>query len=73
MAQTNSNARFAVCVEDKDCEDLERGKIYPVLPDVKARKEGYLRIVDESGEDYLYPGACFVFVELPRKARNALS
>lgn len=73
MAQSNSKSRFAVCVEDKDCEDLERGKIYPVLPDAKARKEGYLRIVDESGEDYLYPGTYFVFVELPRKAREALS
>lgn len=73
MTQSNSKTRFAVCVEDKDCEDLERGKVYPVLPDAKARREGYLRVVDESGEDYLYPEAYFVFIELPRKAKDALS
>lgn len=73
MAQSNLKTRFAICVESKDCEDLEKGKVYPVLPDVKSKKEGYIRVVDESGEDYLYPEAYFVFVELPRKAKDALS
>ena len=66
-------SRFAICIENKDCDDLERGKVYAVLPDTKAKKEGFLRIVDESGEDYLYPESYFVFIELPRKAKVALS
>ena len=66
-------SRYAVCVESKDCEDLERGKVYAVLSDAKAKKEGFLRIVDESGDDYLYPESYFVFIDLPRKAKVALS
>jgi len=63
---------FALCVEDKDCEDLEKRKIYQVLPDEEAEKEGYLRVIDESGEDYLYPQSYFVLVQLPREAQEAL-
>lgn len=63
---------FALCVENKDCEDLERRKIYQVLPDEEAAKEGYLRVIDESGEDYLYPQSYFVLVHLPREAQEAL-
>ena len=66
-------SRFAICIENKDCDDLKRGKVYLVLPDTKAKKEGFLRIVDESGEDYLYPESYFVFIELPRKAKVVLS
>ena len=51
---------------------MEKRKIYPVLPDDEAEKEGYLRIIDESGEDYLYPQSYFVLVELPREAQEAL-
>ena len=64
--------KFALCVENKDCEDLERRKIYQVLPDEEAGKEGFLRIVDESGDDYLYPQSYFVLVQLPREAQEAL-
>jgi hypothetical protein len=63
---------FALCVKNKDCEDLEKRKIYQVLPDAKAEKEGYLRIIDESGDDYLYPKSYFVLVELSLKAQEAL-
>jgi hypothetical protein len=63
---------FALCVENKDCEDLEKRKIYQVLPDEEADKEGYLRVIDESGEDYLYPQSYFVLVQLPREAQEAL-
>jgi hypothetical protein len=61
-----------ICIENKDCDDLEKRKVYQVLPDDKAADEGYLRIVDESGEDYLYPESYFISVELPRKVQNAL-
>jgi hypothetical protein len=63
---------FALCVENKDCEDLEKRKIYQVLQDQEAEKEGYFRIIDESGEDYLYPQSYFVLVKLPREAQEAL-
>ena len=63
---------FALCVENKDCDDLEKRKIYQVLPDEEAEKEGYFRIMDESGEDYLYPQSYFVLVQLPSKAQEAL-
>jgi len=61
-----------LCIENKDCEDLEKRKIYRVLPDDEALKEGYLRVIDESGEDYLYPESYFVPVQLLRKAQEAL-
>lgn len=72
MAQKNTEQRFALCIENSDCEDLEKRKIYQVLPDDEAEKEGYLRVIDESGEDYLYPQSYFVIVQLPRKAQEAL-
>ena len=72
MARQRSKTRFALCIQDKDCDDLEKGKVYRVLADVRAKRDGYLRVIDESGEDYLYPEAYFVMVALPVKARAAL-
>ena len=66
------NHKFALCIENKDCEDLEKRKIYQTLPDGEAEREGYLRVVDESGEDYLYPQSYFVLIPLPREAQEAL-
>jgi len=67
-----SNSRFALCLENRDCEDLEKRKIYEILTDEEAEKEGYFRVVDESGEDYLYPQSYFVLVQLPREVQEAL-
>ena len=64
--------QFALCIKNDDSEDLEKRKVYRVLPDEEAQKEGYLRVVDETGEDYLYPESYFVFLSLPREAENAL-
>jgi len=72
MEKEKKERVFALCVENKDCEDLEKRKIYKVLPDEEAEKEGYLRVIDESGEDYLYPQSYFVLVKLPREAQEAL-
>ncbi len=63
-------AQFALCIENNGCEDIEKRKFYQILPD-KATREGYLRVVDESHEDYLYPESYFIFVELPRKVQEA--
>lgn len=72
MEKNNKTLKFALCIENKDCEDLEKRKIYQVLPDEKASKEGYLRIIDESGEDYLYPESYFILIQLPNEAQEAL-
>ena len=64
---------FALCVRNDECEDLEKRKIYRVISDKTAAKEGYVRVVDESGEDYLYPDSYFVLIKLPRKAQQALA
>jgi len=72
MEKEKKEQVFALCVENKDCEDLEKRKIYKVLPDEEAEREGYLRVIDESGEDYLYPQSYFVLVQLPREAQEAL-
>lgn len=72
MNKNNANLKYALCVENRDCEDLEKRKIYQVLPDEEAKKEGYLRVLDESGEDYLYPASYFILVQLPTEAQEAL-
>ena len=64
--------KFALCIKNDACDDLELRKIYEVLQDVRAARDCYLRIVDESGEDYLYPESFFVLVKLPREAQQAL-
>ena len=68
-----ARAKFVICLRNNDCIDLEVRKVYPVLPDAAAAKDGYLRVVDESGEDYLYPANYFVPVEVPLAARRVLS
>ena len=65
--------KYVLCINDKDCDDLEKGRVYVVLTDTKAKKEGYIRVVDDSGEDYLYPDTYFVSVVLPIKARQAFA
>jgi hypothetical protein len=62
----NANRRFAVCVETGEyAASLERWKIYCVIHDAEAERHRQLRIVDESGEDYLYPSQYFQRIELP--------
>ncbi len=68
----HSPFQFAICLKNKGCEDLVLRKIYPVLPDEKAMKAKYYRIVDESGEDYLYPASYFHVIELPQKVERTL-
>jgi len=63
---------FALCIENRECEDLEKRKVYSVLSDDEAAEEGYLRIIDDSGEDYLYPDSYFILIELPQEAQKAL-
>src|SRR6266571_3033474 len=65
--------RFAVCVRNEGYEaSLERNKIYAVLPDDEAERDGDLRVVDESGEDYLFSADRFVAIEVPSAVRASL-
>lgn len=73
MATNRRKKRFLLCVRNEGCEDLEPRKLYEQLPDSRAAAEGHVRVIDESGEDYLYPADYFVAVELPREAERALA
>jgi hypothetical protein len=65
--------RFVVCVRNDGYEaSLERNKIYLVLPDAAAAEHGQLRVVDESGEDYLFSADRFLAIEVPAAVRAAL-
>ena len=64
--------RFAVCIDDGYPASLELHKIYRVLPDEGAISDGDLRVIDESGEDYLYPSERFVLLELPQAVAEPL-
>ena len=72
MAKPKENYSFVLCIENKDCEDLDKRKIYQALPDEEAAKQRYIRVIDESGEGYLYPQSYFIAVQLPPKAQEAL-
>ena len=66
MKTTKSTPRFAICVDNSEYPaSLELHKIYRVLPDKDAQADGDMRIIDESGEDYLFPADYFVSIELP--------
>ena len=66
------NTNFVICIENKEYpSSLEFGKVYRVLVDEKAARHNMLRIVDESGEDYLYAAKSFVDIQLPQLAENA--
>ena len=64
---------FLICLKNRGYEvSLERRKIYQALPDRDAAKHKQLRVIDESGEDYLYPQAFFAPIELPQPLRRAV-
>jgi hypothetical protein len=64
--------KFVMCIKNDHCEDIEPRKVYEVLPDSNASRNGYLRVVDESGEDYVYPESYFVPVPLSAAAQEAI-
>ena len=65
--------QFALCIENTDYDaSLIPGKVYRILPDPRAARDDLVRIVDESGEDYLYHKSHFVFVEFPKAVTKKL-
>lgn len=65
-------AKFVVCIETGDYADLELRKLYRVLPDRESAMQGYVRVPDDSEEDYLYPADWFVPVALTPTAAKAV-
>ncbi len=66
-------AGFAICVKNEGYEvSLERRNIYEVLADSDAQAHQQVRVIDESGEDYLFPETFFVLVELPKRTEQAV-
>ena len=69
----NTEQKFAVCINNSEYPaSLELHKIYCVLPDEKAAQDGDVRIIDESGEDYLYPAEWLVLIDVPHEVEVSL-
>jgi len=64
--------QFAICVRSDDADLLTPRRIYEILPDEAAARSRYLRIIDNEGEDYLYPAAYFIRVSLPAAVKRAM-
>jgi hypothetical protein len=67
-----TKSKFVICIRNDDCDDLQIGKVYRVVADKSAVKDGFVRVVDDSGEDYLYPVEFFAAIVLPKVAERAL-
>jgi hypothetical protein len=68
-----TSKRLVICLDNSGYEvSLERRKIYVAIPDARAARLGQIRVVDESGDDYLYPEARFVEADLPLATRRAI-
>ena len=72
MTKRKSPVKFAVCIASQGCDDLQVWKLYRVLPDAAAASESYLRVVDDSGEDYLYPANRFLEVQFSAAVEKKL-
>jgi len=73
MKPEETSSTLAVCVDNTGYEmSLERRKVYPVLPDESAARSNYVRVVDETGEDYLFPASRFVLIPVTREVEEAV-
>lgn len=68
-----ASARLLICLDNKGYTvSLEKRKVYLALPDATALKHGQVRVIDESGEDYLYPKSLFLPITVPASLRKAI-
>ena len=72
MSRTKRERQFAVCIKSDDPDLLTPRKIYEVFPDASAEKPDFIRVIDNEGEDYLYPASCFIFVNFPNEVEKVL-
>jgi hypothetical protein len=68
----NTTPRFAICIQTDDDALLTPRMIYQVLPDKSADRSNYVRVIDNEGEDYLYPADYFIFFDFPPAVARAL-
>lgn len=74
MDKRTINPQYVICIKnDEYPASLEPKKIYQVISDPQASEHGYIRIIDESGEDYLYPADYFIPIELPKAIEKIFS
>lgn len=72
--KTRSSSSFAICLDNSGYDfSLQLCKVYRVLPDPIANKHGLIRVIDDTGEDYLYGADMFAPIKLPTKARAAFT
>lgn len=65
---------YALCIDNDGCPaSLEVLKLYEVLPDAEAKSENLIRVIDESGEDYMYEASSFVRLDLPANIERAIA
>lgn len=70
----DKSTHFVICLDNSDYPaSLEVRKVYPVIPDTEAERHNLIRIIDESGEDYLYPAQNFAYLELSKQIIDQLS
>jgi hypothetical protein len=72
MAKHKSTSQFAICINTNDADMLTPRMIYKIIRDENAAKSNYLRVIDNEGEDYLYPADYFVHVSFPQAIEKAL-
>jgi hypothetical protein len=70
--EQEQNIQYAICVNSHDPDLLTPRMVYQILPDESAARSNYVRVIDNEGEDYLYPADYFIFIELPREVEQAL-
>lgn len=69
----NDKPQFAICIKNDDYPaSLQLWKVYRILPDTKGKRHSMIRVIDESGEDYLFSANYFVPVDLPKAVESAL-
>ena len=74
MPRKNSETNYALCLDNEGCRaSLEVRKIYQVVPDPEAEREGLIRVIDNSGEDYLYEESSFVLLKLPHEIEKLVA
>jgi hypothetical protein len=73
MKHEDTGSMIAICIDNTDYEmSLERRKVYPVLPDADAAQSNYVRVIDETSEDYLFPASRFILVPFTRDLEAAV-
>ncbi|MGI8566428.1 MAG: hypothetical protein ACR2LZ_08115 [Pyrinomonadaceae bacterium] len=73
MGRRNPKSHYAICIDNEsNLASLQLRKLYQILPDKDAETHNQIRVIDEDGEDYLYPSDCFITIDFDYKVIDAL-